>query len=290
MNLDLVFAYPYAFLASLAVAVACSLLSPFVVYKRMAFIGEGVAHAGIGGIGLAFLAGIWIPQVTQPGWTDVVIALACVATALAIGRLTAVAGIEADAAIGVGLVVAMSVGIASLDLYSYLRPEAYRPGVHDVLFGDPFTAEAGAFAWASLVALATVALVTVGYRPLVFYAFDEEGALLFGMPVRAVRYIFLFIMALAVVAAIRLVGVILVTGLLVMPGLVGRALARGFAGTLGWSLASGVGGTLGGMLLVVSLGYFSSGPIVVLVLALLLALALVIREAGARRRRRMARA
>ena len=42
MNMELLYAFRYAFVAGLAVAIACSLLSPLVVYKRMAFIGEGV--------------------------------------------------------------------------------------------------------------------------------------------------------------------------------------------------------------------------------------------------------
>lgn len=278
MNVELVIAYPYAVLGSLAVAIACSLLSPVVVIKRMAFIGEGVGHAGLGGIGLAFLAGIWVPQMTQPGWIDVVLALTCVATALGIGRLSTVAQIDTDAAIGVGLVVAMSIGVAGMDLYSRLRPNAYRPGIHTILFGEPLTVGPGLCAWAWVVALLTALLVVAGYRHLVFYAFDEEGALIFGAPVRWIRTLLLVVMALAIVAAIRVVGVILVTSLLVMPGLIGQSLARGFAGTLVWSLVSGTVGMMVGLLLFFGLGTFTSGPVVVLVLTGMLAVGILYRR------------
>ncbi len=270
MDLELLSAFRYALAAGVAVAAACSLLSPFVVYKRMAFVGQGVSHAGFGGIGIAFLAGLWVPAVSQPGWMDVVLALSCVATALAIGRLSAGA-LESDSAIGVALVVAMAVGIAGMDLYAYLRPGTWQPDIHGLLFGDIFSASPAATAWASLIAALVLVLVLVGYRQLVFYTFDEEGALLFGAPVRAVQYIFLIVMALAVVAAMRLVGVVLVTALLVMPGLIGRALAGRFATALAWSLVSGVVGTAAGLLLVIFvLTHLSSGPAVVLVLAAML--------------------
>ncbi len=270
MNYDLLHTFRFAFLAGAAVAVACSLLSPFVVYKRMAFIGEGVSHAGFGGIGLALLASVWVPHVTEPGWMDLVLAASCVATALAIGRLSAAAGIDSDAAIGVGLVVAMAIGIAGIDVYSYLRPDAWQPDVHSLLFGDIFSADAAAGAWACAVALLAVALIGTAYKELVFYTLDEEGAVIFGMPVSALRYVLLIVMALTIVAAMRLVGVVLVTALLVMPGLIGRAMGGSFRAVLAWSLGSGLVGMVGGLVLVLRLRRFSSGPVIVLFLCAML--------------------
>jgi zinc transport system permease protein len=286
--MELLHTFRYAFVAGAAVAVACSLLSPLVVYKRMAFIGEGVSHAGFGGIGLALLASVWLPQLSRPGWADLVLALSCVATALIIGRLSAAAAIESDSAIGVGLVVAMAIGIAGIDLYSYLRPDAWQPDVHSLLFGDVLSADPASAAWAWVVALLTAALILGAYKRLVFYAFDEEGALIFGVPVRALHYLLLTVMALAIVAAMRLVGVVLVTALMVMPGLIGRSLAVSFRGVLAWSLGSGLAGVLLGLLLVMALKRFSSGPVVVLVLCAMLGAAAGYRKAVSRRKRTIA--
>jgi ABC-type Mn2+/Zn2+ transport system permease subunit len=206
----------------------------------------------------------------------VVLALSCVATALAIGRLSAGASLESDSAIGVALVVAMAIGIAGMDLYSYLRPDAWQPDIHGLLFGDIFTATPAATVWAVVVALLVIGLVTLGYRQLMFYTFDEEGALIFGAPVRVVHYVFLAVMALTIVSAMRLVGVVLVTALLVMPGLVGRALASRFHVALLWSLAAGVLATVAGLVLV-TFTHLSSGPPVVFVLTALLLLASAVR-------------
>lgn len=288
MNMEMLHTFRYAFLASAAVAVACSLLSPFVVYKRMAFIGEGVSHAGFGGLGVALLASVWVPRLAEPGWMDLVLAIACVSTALTIGRLSAAAGIESDSAIGVGLVVAMAIGIAGIDLSLYLRPDAYQPNVHDWLFGDILSADNSGSLWACVVALLTAAFIGTAYKELVFYTFDEEGALIFGMPVGMLRYVFLAVMALAIVSAMRLVGVVLVTALLVMPGLIGRSLGGSFGGVLAWSLASGLFGMLGGLLLVLQLQRFSSGPVVVLVFTGMLGLSLACRGIAGRARQRAA--
>ncbi len=286
MSFEMLHTFRYAFLAGAAVAVACSLLSPFVVYKRMAFIGEGVSHAGFGGIGLALLVSVWVPRVTEPGWMDLVLAVSCVATALAIGRLSAAAGIESDSAIGVGLVVAMAIGIIGIDLYSYLRPDAWQPDVHSLLFGDIFSADAAAGAWACVVALLTVALIGTAYKELLFYTLDEEGAVIFGIPVSALRYVLLAVMALTIVAAMRLVGVVLVTALLVMPGLIGRAMGGTFRKVLAWSLGSGLVGMIGGLLLVLQLRRFSSGPVIVLLLCVMLGVASGWRRTAAAMRQR----
>lgn len=289
MTLESLYTFHHAFLSAAAVAIACSLLSPFVVYKRMAFIGEGVSHAGFGGIGLAMLAAAWWPRLAQPGWMDLVLAISCVTAALTIGRLSAIAGLDADSAIGVGLVVAMAIGIAGIDLSLYLRPDAYQPDVHGWLFGDILSADAPATAWAWTVTALTAGLIVAAYKELVFYTFDEEGALVFGMAVAPLRSVFLVVMALAIVAAMRLVGVVLVTALLVMPGLIGRAMASDFRGVLAWSLGSGLVGMLAGLLLVFRLQRFSSGPVVVLVLTLFLVLALTCRRIIGRRRQHAAR-
>jgi len=283
MSWELLLAFKYAFGAGLAVALACSLLSPFVVLKRLAFIGQGISHAGFGGLGLGLLVSLWWAPAAHGGWRLAIVAAFCLLTAVGIGRLSRSAWMQADTAIGIGLVVAMAIGMVSMDVYGWLRPEAYQPDLHGLLFGDVFSATRSACLGAWLVALLTAALLVVGYEQVVFYAFDEEGASVFGVPVRTVHYIFLVLMSLAIVTAMRLVGVVLVTALLVMPGVIGRLVAGRLRRVLIASVLSGVSGMTAGLLLVIWLGNISTGPVVVLVFLGMMVLAAGYRKLAGKR-------
>ena len=114
-TIDFLIAFPtarYAVIAGVAAAAACSLLSVIVVLKRMAFVGQGVSHAGFGAAGAAFLFGL-----AGGTWMyDLVIFTFCVTTALVIGFLSRRQRINTDTSIGVIMVAAMALGVFATDL------------------------------------------------------------------------------------------------------------------------------------------------------------------------------
>jgi zinc transport system permease protein len=140
--------YQNALAAGLAVALLCSVLSVFVVLRRMAFIGQGISHAAFGGAGLALLLGLLGPNFAGPLARDLIIAAFCVATALLIGRIARQQRVGEDSAIGICLVAAMALGVILLNiraaLYERLAAAAtldstsagYTPSFHDLLFGN----------------------------------------------------------------------------------------------------------------------------------------------------------
>src|ERR1035437_3355235 len=77
-----------AILVGLALATTCSLLSVFVVLRKMSMIAESIAHAGIGGIAIALLLGYYIPLFNHPLMMQLVTGVFCLATALLIGFVT----------------------------------------------------------------------------------------------------------------------------------------------------------------------------------------------------------
>src|SRR5687767_6288361 len=93
-----------ALLASAALALACSVLSLFVVARRWAFIGEGISHSGFGGAGTAWLLALFAPSLDRPAVVYGCVVLFCVLTALAVGRLSRGQRVTSDAAIGIFLV------------------------------------------------------------------------------------------------------------------------------------------------------------------------------------------
>jgi hypothetical protein len=106
--------YQNALAGGVAIALLCSVLSVFVVLKRVAFAGQGISHAAFGGAGLALLLELFLPPLRMPILRDAVIAAFCVITALVIGRIARQRRLGEDSAIGICLVAAMALGVSRL--------------------------------------------------------------------------------------------------------------------------------------------------------------------------------
>lgn len=260
----------YAFVAAVAVGVVCSLLSVIVVLKRMAFIGQGVSHAGFGGYGLAVFLGL------GTGATDAVIACFCLLTSLGIGYLVRRRKVEPDSAIGIVLVAGMALGVILQNLrialynvpwYRHLFGSHYATvSWEQLLFGSLLTVGPAGL-WMSLILAAAVILICgLLYKELMYFAFDETAAQVHGIRTAWCYYLLLAILGLVVVVAMKLVGFILVSALLVIPGAAALAVGRRMRGTLILAVVIGLIGSLGGLILSIEVGQLSPGASIVAVL------------------------
>src|SRR3954469_8077652 len=108
-------------LATSSLAIACALLSIIVVLRRWAFVGEGIGHSGFGGAGTAWLLALLVPALDQPWVPYVAVVIFCLATALAIGRLTRGGRVTSDAAVGIFLVASLAWGFLARQVYHERR-------------------------------------------------------------------------------------------------------------------------------------------------------------------------
>lgn len=274
--------YRQAMITGVAIAICCSLLSVIVVLKRMAFVGQGISHAGLGGLGLAVFAGV----MGGPVQSLIVLAF-CIATGGVIGWLSHKRNVEADSAIGILLVATMAAGVLLTDISVWLREEQvgwYLAWVGDLqrrpasfealLFGSLMGVTFGDMVLAIVVSLAIVVVFAALMKEIIFYAFDETTARVFGVPAGAIHYGMLAMLSVAIVVSIRLAGVVLVSALLVIPGATATLLSRRLAPVLGLSLGVGLVGVVGGLVLSLEVGRLSSGACIVAVLCGLFGLAL----------------
>jgi ABC-type Mn2+/Zn2+ transport system permease subunit len=274
--------YHNALIAGLAMAVACGLLSVFVVQKRMAFIGQGISHAAFGGVGAALLAELWLPALGRPLLRDAVIAAFCVATALLIGRCSRGKRVSEDSAIGIALVAAMALGMLLLDLRKGL---AYTPSFHSILFGGILQISRSAVWIACVEASVVVTLVGVLFKELVFFTCDEEAAEAFGVPTGLVYYGLLVCIAITIVVAMRLLGVILSSALFVLPGAI-AGLWSSRIGRVTWiAVLSAALSVAAGLFLAIAFGRLSTGPLIVLTLCCVLGVSWLVRSLRERCRR-----
>lgn len=290
------YGYCWPLLGGMAIAALCGVLSVFVVLKRMAFIGQGISHAAFGGVGAAVLGALaadlyvpaWQGALASPLARDAVVAAFCVISAVVIGYLSRRGRFSEDTAIGIVLVAAMALGVVLLDVRARWLSEAigsglltrgqvgYTPSFHYLLFGDILSITRSDVVVAGVLTGIVIATTIALFKELVFFAFDEETAGVFGVPIRALYYGLLVCLGVAIVASMRSLGVVLASALLVLPGAAARCWSRRIGIVTILSALLAVAGVAAGLLLAIQLRFLSPGPVIVLTLCLLLAISYVL--------------
>jgi len=265
-------------LAAVAVALPTSALSVVVVPKRLAFLGQGITHAAFGGVGIAAVLGLS----PAPGFA--VVAAFCLLAALAIGAATRRGGLDADTAIAVVLVASMALGAILVHLRLTLAgPAPMAGGWESLLFGSIVAVSPADARLAWAVAGVVLAALAIWRRPILFWACDEQAAESFGAAAGAARMGFLALCALAIVTAMKLAGVVLVTALLVLPGATAARLSKRLGVVVALALGVGVAGALGGLVLAFEADLPAGPAIVTVHVAVFAASWVVSRAAGAGR-------
>ncbi len=237
-----------AFLAAAMVSLLCSAMSVFVVLNRLSFIGVGISHAAFGGVALGLLLGV------DPTLAAVVF---CLGAAWAIGCIARSGVVSEDALIGIFFAAAMALGVVLIGL---LR--GYQADVFGYLFGS-ILAVGQSDLWVTLLlGVGVLCVVWLLGKELLFLCFDEEMALVSGLPVGLLYYLLLTLVALTVVVSIKVVGVVLVSALLVIPGATGLQIASSYRTMARVSLVVGLASAMVGLVLSYWLNAASGATIV----------------------------
>lgn len=233
-----------ALVAGLGVAAFIGPVGVFVVWRRMAYFGDTLAHSALLGVALGVLAGVDVAL----GIVAVCVALALLLLVLRHGQRLAddtLLGILSHGALSLGLIAVALLETARIDLMGYL-------------FGDILAVTMGDIAWIYGGGAAALAVLVWLWRPLVAVAVDEELARVEGVRVAPVQVAFMVMIAVLISAAMKVVGILLVTSLLIIPAATARRFARtpeqmavlasvigclavalGLHGSLIWDLPSG---------------------------------------------------
>jgi ABC-type Mn2+/Zn2+ transport system permease subunit len=269
--------YRNALVTACALAVACALLSVLVVLRRWAFIGEGISHAGFGGVGTAWVASLAVPALGREGAAYAVAIAFCLLMALVIGWVSRRERLNADAAIGIVLVGSLAWGFVALSFYQRFRgavngaPNA--SGWEFYLLGDVRNLSAEAMASGVAVSLAVIVTLCVLAKEVLFYCMDPALAEVSGVRAGFVHYLLMLMLALVIVVGMRLAGYLLVTALLVLPGATALVLSQRLKWVVGVSVVVSLSGVIGGLALRASYPFVPSGPAMVLVLVVLFVVA-----------------
>jgi zinc transport system permease protein len=201
-----------ALLAGLLVSIACGIVGSLVVVNRLSSLSGGIAHAAYGGLGLAvffkwpLLAGAM---------------LFSLAASWVMGYVTSEKKERADTTVGVVWAIGMAFGILMIDL-----TKGYYVDIMSYLFGSILAVPGQSILFMAGLDAAILVIVALLYKELVALSYDEEFALISGVPVKALYYLVLVLIALCVVVLIRVVGLILVIALFTIPASIAELFTR----------------------------------------------------------------
>lgn len=255
-------------LAGAALALACASLSVFVVARRWAFIGEGIGHSGFGGAGTAWLLALLFPSLDQPWVPQVAVVLACLATAIAIAYLTRTDRINSDTAIGIFLVASLAWGFLANQVY-YSVHHVVPQGFDTFLFGQLSGPIDPRFVMAAVALSAAVVLILFMLgKEIIAYCLDPVTAEASGVRVGFIHYLLLTLVAVMIILGMRMMGGVLVTALLVLPGATAMLLSGQLRKVVFASLLTAVLAAVIGVAVNLRWHFLPAGPAIVLVLFL----------------------
>jgi manganese/zinc/iron transport system permease protein len=219
-------------------SIACGLLGPFIVLKRMSMFANSLSHTTLLGIAGAFLfSSHWWGS----GMTDLSTLLigACISAILTAGLteiLSRVFRLTPDASIGLSFTTLFAIGVILVSVFTrdaHISTEAVTGNCDALQFSD--------FRLALSIAMINIAAVILFYRPLMLMSFDEPYLRALGFSAPLWRICLFFLTALTVVCSFRAVGVLVVLALLVGPYLLARFFCHRLKRLVIWTPLCGVG-------------------------------------------------
>lgn len=215
-------------------------LGIYLVQRRLSLIGDGIGHVALTGVGVGLLVAAGQPrpeqQLSAIVWAVIIAALGATAVEL-IRQRSRTSG---DIALAILFYGGISGGVFLIAL------SKTNANLSSYLFGSPLTITTSDL-WTMVILGAVVLAVGLGLRPWLFaICQDEEYAKVAGLPVRTLNLVLAITTAVLVTTAMRAVGLLLVSALMVVPVAAAQLVTRGFGSTMGlamvFGLASGVAG------------------------------------------------
>jgi zinc transport system permease protein len=221
-----------ALLAALLTGLIAPAIGIYVVQRRLSLLGDGLGHVAIAGVGLALLTG------SAP--IPVAVAV-CVVGAVVVELLRQLGKATGD----VGLAILFYGGLAAGVLMSGIAG-AGAGALSQYLFGSLTTVTAADLRLVAVLAV-VVLVPTLGLAPQLFaVSTDEQHARTLGLPVRFYNVLIVVLAAITVSLAMRTVGLLLVSALMVVPVAAAQNLVHGFYATLACAMVVGVAVSVGG--------------------------------------------
>ena len=222
-----------ALIGGIGIALAVGPLGCFVVWRRMAYFGDSLAHSALLGIAMGLLTGVGVNAGTI---------IVCGIFAVLLVWLQSMKILATDTLLGILAHAALSIGMVAISLLKTVRLN-----ISDYLFGDVLAVTNGDLWW--IFGGGALALITIGFlwSSLVLSTIHEDLAKAEGVNAFMVNLLFMGLMTLLIAVSSRIIGILLITSLLVIPAATARPFAKSPEGMAILAGAFGVLAVIGGL-------------------------------------------
>ena len=201
----------WAWLGGLMIAAIAGPLGSFMVWRRMAYFGDTLAHAALLGVALGLLLQVNI---------SLAVVLVCLLLALLLSTLMHTRIIATDTLLGILSHASLALGLVSLSIFDHQNVD-----LMGFLFGDLLAIGVQDLIWIALACGLTLAVLVGLWRPLLAITVNEELAQVEGINVALMRTLLMLLVAVVIAVAMKVVGVLLITSLLIIPAAAARRLS-----------------------------------------------------------------
>jgi zinc transport system permease protein len=245
----------YAILGGTLAAATCAAIGLFMLLRREALIGEGIAHVSFGGIALGLFIGVY------PVYTALL--LSVIAT-LFISWLRRKGIANSDAAIGIVVAFGLSLGLVLLSLSGGFNVDLFT-----YLFGSILTIDTQDLLTSVGLAIGVLVFLLALHKEVLSITFDEKAARVSGIPVEKINFAFNILVALTVALSIKIIGILLVTAVLILPGVAAMQLRLSFRGTMLFAIAASFVSVVAGVTISAAANVAASAAIIFVSMAVM---------------------
>ena len=256
------FAYPFmqnALITALLVSVICAMLSCYLVLKGWSLMGDAISHAVLPGIVVAF----WLGLPLSIG--AFVAGLTC---SVGVGYLKENSRIKEDTAMGI-----VFSGMFAFGIVLFTKIETDQHLTH-ILFGNLLGVSNAEMLQTLVISAVVFFVIFLRRKDFLLYCFDATQAKIVGLSPRLLHYSLLILLALTIVSAMQVVGVILVVAMLISPGITAFILSKRFDYMIAIALATSISTSLFGTIISYHIDG-ATGPCIILLQAAVFLTALV---------------
>jgi len=208
-----------ALLAGALAGISCGMVGPYIVTRRISYIGGGIAHSVLGGMGAAYYFS------ATYGWTGLHplygAAAAALASAIIIGMVSLKASQREDTVISAIWAIGMAVGVIFI-----MKTPGYNQNLMSYLFGNILMVSSRDLLFILGLDLLIILISVLFYNKFLVICFDQEFARARGINVEFYYLLLLCLTALTVVILVTIVGVVMVIALLTLPVAIAGVFAR----------------------------------------------------------------
>ncbi len=254
--LEAIFKYSFlqnALLSALFASIICGIIGVIISEKKLLMMSGGIAHTAYGGVGLGYLCGF--EPIIGAG------AFALISSFI-IGKIRRTKSRNSDIIISLLWAMGMSLGV----LFTELMP-GYPPDMNSYLFGNILSVTKSDLYTVIILSLIVVLIIALFFNDWKAYLFDECFSEIRGIKTYVLEYLLLAVIALSIVALIRVAGIILIIALLSAPAACASLFSKTLKGRMIIAVILSIVFCVSGITVSYYMG-FSSGTVIVFIAVL----------------------